>query len=101
MLRGSIRSTSPPESKPHAATHARRLSTWSSFKRASVAADLHRVLNNPRVRVMTYCFRIRFRLGEHVSIRTTDAQWTLADPAAPDEVVVLRSTPDPPVSLGD
>jgi hypothetical protein len=40
-------------------------------------------------------------LGEHVSIRTTDAQWTLADPAAPDEVVVLRSTPDPPVSLGD
>jgi hypothetical protein len=49
---------------------------------------------------MTYCFRIRFRLGEHVSITSDDAQWVLADPAVADEVVVLRSTPDPAVSIG-
>jgi hypothetical protein len=50
---------------------------------------------------MSYCFRIRFKLGEHVSIRTDDTEWVLTDPSVTNERVVLRSTPDPPVSIGD
>jgi hypothetical protein len=49
---------------------------------------------------MAHCFRIRFRLGEHVGITSDDAEWVLTDPAVPDEVILLRPTPDPVESIG-
>jgi hypothetical protein len=49
---------------------------------------------------MPYCFRIRFRLGEHVGITTDDAEWVLTDPEVPGRVVLLRPTPDPVASIG-
>jgi hypothetical protein len=49
---------------------------------------------------MAYCFRIRFRLGEHVAIRSDDTEWVLTDPALPNEVIRLRPTPDPVGSIG-
>ena len=52
------------------------------------------------LRGMTYCFRIRFRLGDHVSIGSDDLQWVLTDPAVPHEHVVLRPTPDPTSTIG-
>ncbi len=52
------------------------------------------------VRLMSYCFRIRFRLGDHVSLGTDDAEWTFTDPGVAGQVVLLRSTPDPAVSIG-
>jgi hypothetical protein len=49
---------------------------------------------------MPYCFRIRFRLGEHVAITSDDAEWVLTDPVRPDELIRLRPTPDPIASIG-
>lgn len=45
-------------------------------------------------------FSHQVRLGGHVGITSDDAEWVLTDPAVPDEVILLRPTPDRVESIG-
>lgn len=46
---------------------------------------------------MTYCFRIRFRLGNHVRIQTTDLEWTVSRPGSDESVVLCGNDATKPI----
>jgi hypothetical protein len=46
---------------------------------------------------VTYCFRIRFRLGDHVKIQTADREWTFSDPGSDAQVALYGNDPTKPI----